>query len=94
MWPMSRWDEPTLEDEIAWLLRDLRVAENVRDALPLSSRDRALVDETVRSLSARLTELVSSSRQLHGESQMVIRRARRKERGSEAGSRANRQHPA
>jgi hypothetical protein len=61
MTPMSRWDEPTLEDEIAWLARDLNDAEDVRDALPPASRDRALVEETIRSLGLRLTDLLHSS---------------------------------
>jgi hypothetical protein len=86
MAPMSRWDEPTLEDEIAWLVRDLNAAEDVRDALPPASRDRALVEETIRSLGLRLTILLRSSGRLVDDSDLIIRGARRDAQRSRAPS--------
>jgi hypothetical protein len=74
---MSRWDEPTLEDEVAWLLRDLTAAHDVRDALPAASRHRELVEETIRALDVRLSHLISSSGELVDDSEPSIRRAQR-----------------
>jgi hypothetical protein len=73
---MSRWDEVARDDEIAWLLRDLNAALDVRDALPVASRDRALVEQTINTLSIRLEHSLNSSGRLVDDSQLIIRRAR------------------
>ena len=94
MAPMSRWDEPAPEAEVDWLRRDLKAAEDVRDALPLGSRDRALVEETIRSLRVRLTKIVSSSGRLGDNSELSIGRPRREFKHSKAlQPRADRRQP-
>ena len=53
------WDEPTLEDKIATLARELHAAEQLAAVLPPASRDRAMVDVKVDSIRRELRDLIT-----------------------------------
>ena len=57
---MPWWDQADDQDTIAWLLRELRAAEDLCAELPAASRDRALIENTIAVLNVQLAELLAS----------------------------------
>ena len=58
MEPVPWWDELSLDDAIALAKRELDAGLGLADALPVSSRDRVVVEAKVTELRDRLLELL------------------------------------
>ena len=55
---MPPWDQLNPEFEVLELLHDIEAAECVRDVLPESSADRAMMQRTIDRLTARVRSLL------------------------------------